>query len=120
MASMRIFVSHAHTDNDFCHALVAALRDAGADVWYDEHDLGSGRLGATIERELRSRPVFVVILTPAALQSRWVEDEARWFYNLYRRDQTRIILPVVAAPVAEDDLWLFMSDFKRVEAGECQ
>ena len=113
---LRVFVSHSHQDNDFCHAIVQALRDAGADVWYDEHNLGSGRLGPTIERELRDRPVFVVILSPSALQSQWVEDETRWAYGLQRKDTKRIIQPVVAATIAEDDIWLFLQDFKRIEA----
>src|SRR5689334_5381494 len=86
MAQMRIFVSHSHQDNAFCHVLVKALRGAGVDVWYDEHNMGSGRLGPTIEREERERPVFVVILSPAALHSPWVEDETRWAYGLWRND----------------------------------
>ena len=83
---LRVFVSHSHQDNAFCHAIVAALRDAGADVWYDEHNLGAGRLGPTIERELRDRSVFVVIRSPAALRSQWVEDETRWAYGLLSKD----------------------------------
>src|SRR5262249_1604140 len=115
--ALRIFVSHSHQDDAFARALVAALRGAGADVWYDEHNLGSGRLGPEIERELRARPVFVVVLSPAALASRWVEDECRWAYGLLRRDPTRTILPVLAVPIADEmDLWLFLQDFKRVEA----
>src|SRR5689334_3836564 len=86
MSQMRIFVRHSHEDDAFCRALVQALRVAGADAWYDEHDMGSGRLGPTIERELRKRPVFVVILSPAALRSQWVEDETRWAYGLLRKD----------------------------------
>lgn len=113
---LRVFVSHSHQDNDFCHAIVAALRDAGADVWYDQHDMGSGRLGPTIEREVRARPVFVVILSPAAVRSQWVEDETRWAYGLLRKDPTRVIQPILAAAVAEDDIWLFLQDFKRIEA----
>jgi tetratricopeptide (TPR) repeat protein len=113
---MRIFVSHSHEDDNVCRALVTALRDAGADVWYDEQNLTSGRLGPTIERELRARPVFIVMLSPAALASQWVEDEARWAYNLMRRDPARIILPVLCETVIEDDIWLFLQDFKRIEA----
>jgi len=113
---VKIFVSHSHEDYDACNALVEALRDAGADVWYDEHNLTSGRLGPTIERELRARPVFIVMLSPAALASHWVEDEARWAYNLMRRDPARIILPVLCETVNEDDIWLFLQDFKRIEA----
>jgi len=113
---LKVFVSHSHEDDTFCHALVQALRQAGADVWYDEHNMGSGRLGPTIERELRARPAFIVILSPAALRSRWVEDETRWAYGLQRRDPSRLILPITAAPVMEDDIWLFLQDFRRVEA----
>jgi tetratricopeptide (TPR) repeat protein len=114
---LRIFVSHSHQDDTFARALVAALRGAGADVWYDEHNMGSGRLGPEIERELRARPVFIVVLSPAALASRWVENESRWAFRLFDRDPTRTILPVLAVPIADEmDIWLFLQDFKRVEA----
>jgi tetratricopeptide (TPR) repeat protein len=113
---MRIFVSHSHKDDAACHAQVAALRGAGADVWYDEHNMTSGRLGPTIERELRARPIFVVMLSPAALASQWVEDESRWAYSLMRKDPTRIILPVLCETVTEDDIWLFLQEFRRIEA----
>jgi len=53
VAQPRVFVSHSHEDDAFCRALVAGLRAAGADVWYDEHNLGSGQLLDTIEAELR-------------------------------------------------------------------
>lgn len=112
---LMVFVSHSHEDNVFCQTLVQALRLAGADVWYDEHNMGSGQLGPTIERELRVRPIFVVILSPAALHSRWVEDECRWSYGLARKDPARILLPLTADAIDEDDLWLFLRDFKRIE-----
>ncbi|HEY7022852.1 MAG TPA: tetratricopeptide repeat protein [Ktedonobacterales bacterium] len=112
---MQIFVSHNHLDATFCHALIKELHDAGADVWYDEHNMGAGRLTTEVERELRARPVFIVILSPAALGSHWVEDEARWAYTLYRKDPKRIILPVLVEAVNDNDIWLFLSDFRRVE-----
>jgi Flp pilus assembly protein TadD len=116
MAQMRIFVSHSHEDDTFCRALVEGLRQAGADVWYDEHNLGSGQLLDTIEVELRERPVFVLVLSPAALASPWVRDETKWAFTRLRRDPSRILLPVLAAIVEEDTIWLFLQDFKRVEA----
>jgi tetratricopeptide (TPR) repeat protein len=117
MSTMRIFVSHSHQNNAFCAELVQVLRSAGADVWYDDESLQTGQLGPIIEREIRERPVFIVVLSPASLASRWVEDETRWAYKLRGRDPSRIILPVLAEPLAgEDSIWLFLQDFKRVEA----
>jgi hypothetical protein len=112
---MKIFVSHSHKDDAACHALVEALRGAEADVWYDEHNMGSGKLMEVVERELRARPVFVLILSPAALTSEWARDESSWAYGLYERNPKRIILPVLVEPVREDEIWLWMQDFRRVE-----
>jgi tetratricopeptide (TPR) repeat protein len=121
MATPRVFVSHSHEDDAFCRALVYALRQTGADVWYDEHNLGSGQLMAVIQRELGTRPIFIVILSKAAFASRWVKRETTWAFELYDRDASRILLPVTAAGIDRTDFsaeneWLFLHDFKRIEA----
>jgi CheY-like chemotaxis protein len=121
MSQTRIFVSHSSQDNAFCNALVQALRGAGADVWYDEENLGAAHLLNEISRELASRPVFIVILSKAAFGSQWVMRECQWAYNLYTREPDRIILPVTAQPIEPSDfnLWLFLEDFRRIEAPGC-
>lgn len=116
---LKVFVSHASQDKLFADVLVHALREAGADVWYDEHNLGAGHLIGEITRELTARPAFVIVLTKAAFASHWVKDEMLWAYDLYRRDAShRIILPVVAAPIAPSDFvneWLCLASLRRVE-----
>lgn len=116
MATIKVFISHNRQDNEFCHALANSLRVAGADVWYDEQNLGAERLMATIEREMRLRPIFIVVLSPEALTSDWVRDECTWAYNLYRKDseRSRIILPVIARPLTSAEIWLFIEDFRRI------
>src|SRR6185437_12127147 len=94
--ALPIFVSHSHEDSAFCQELVTALRGAGADVWYDEHNLGAGHLMDVIQRELDRRTVFILILSKHAFASTWVRRETGWAYSLYDRDATRIILPVTA------------------------
>ena len=118
MAQMRIFVSHSNQDNEFCVSLVKALRDAGADVWFDEHHLGPGELTEKIIEVLNKRPVFIVVLSKAALASSWVRDETLWAYTLNKRYRDRIILPVTVEPLEpkQFDTWLFLENFKRVEA----
>ena len=93
-----VFVSHASEDSAFCRALVDALIAAGADVWYDERNLGSGVLRREIMRELSARPVFLVVLSKAAFVSSWVQDECEWAYNLYRRKPERLMPRLRATP----------------------
>lgn len=114
---MRIFLSHSSSDADFCASLVRALRDSGADVWYDDQNLGAGNLLEAIQREIRSREVFIVVLSPAALSSPWVREECIWAHGRYLRERQRIILPIVAETLSDDwlDDWLFLASFKRVE-----
>ena len=119
--ALPIFVSHSHEDKAFCQTLVMALRNAGADVWYDEHNMESGNLMDVIMRELDRRKIFIVILSKHAFASRWVRKETGWAYELAERDPTRVILPVTAAPIERTDFggangWLFLHDYKRIEA----
>lgn len=81
----RIFISHSSKDQAFGRKLVQDLRQAlGNDdaVWYDS--AGSSRGGglvpgdswwSVIKRELAARNFFLVILSPDAVTSPWVEKE---------------------------------------------
>lgn len=125
MASLKVFVSHSHADNAFCRQLVQALRTADADVWYDEQDMERGQLTTVIQRELDSRSVFIVILSKPAFASKWVRQETTWAYILASDDSNRIILPVTATPIDRNDFkgehgWLFLLDYKRIEAENFQ
>lgn len=119
--ALPIFVSHSHEDSAFCQALVTALRESGADVWYDEHNMGAGHLMDVIQQELDRRKIFIVILSRNAFGSKWVKRETTWAYELFDRDPTRVILPVTAGTIERNDFsgangWLFLGDFKRIEA----
>jgi tetratricopeptide (TPR) repeat protein len=86
-----IFVSHSHQDNDWCRPFVEALKSVGYDVWYDEQGLqGGAQWIATIQHEVQARDVFIVILTPEAWSSQWVQDELQLAIATRRR-----ILPVL-------------------------
>ena len=119
--TQHVFVSHSHEDRAFCQLLVAALRKAGADVWYDEHDIGAGELLDVIQRELGQRKIFIIILSKHAFASLWARRETSWAYELAAHDPTRIILPVTASAIAQSDFspeagWLFLNGFRRIEA----
>lgn len=99
--------------------LVKGLRDAGADVWYDEHNLGAAHLFDEIQKQITARPTFLVVMSKAALASEWVRQECQWAFQLRTRESHRIIVPVTAQPISPSDFngqWLFMESFRRVEA----
>lgn len=94
MAPTRLFLSHSTEDNAWCRVLVEALKAAQYDVWYDEQGLtGGAEWVATLQREVQSRDLFVVVITPAAWASPWVQEEVR--LALATR---RTILPVMLKP----------------------
>src|SRR5258708_36464201 len=107
----RIFVSHSPTDPTWPRPFVAALRRAGADVWYDEHDLGYNTLSDEIERELRVRPIFLLVLSPAASASPWVRREMAAAIHLTDQSPERILLIVMAITAEVPLLWI---EYKRV------
>ena len=113
----RVFVSHSHTDSAFCREYVAGLRQQGLDVWYDEHNLGSGVLRAVIDRELEGRQHFVVIFSPAALASDWVNAEIDAAIDLLREGHMQTFLPVVAVKCAISPL---LRRYKRIEGHDGQ
>jgi tetratricopeptide (TPR) repeat protein len=119
---MRIFISHSSSDNAVCDQLVTTLRGSGADVWYDEHNLGAGTLRREIMKELSARPVTLVLLSKAALASDWVQDECEWAYNLSKRKPERLILPVVVGAYDPDDFdsLLYLESMTRVEGPDHQ
>ena len=91
MAQRSIFVSHSHQDNEWCRPFAEALKAVGYDVWYDETGLTGGAAWvATIQREVQTRDVFLLVLTPEAWASQWVQDELQLAIATRRR-----ILPLL-------------------------
>jgi hypothetical protein len=77
----RIFVSHSHQDNAFSVRLVEKLRAAlGGDapaVWYDVSGglHGGDEWWRRIVDEITARPIFLMTLSPDAVDSYWVMRE---------------------------------------------
>lgn len=87
--SVRVFISHASEDTAYAERLATDLRHAGADVWLDATHLGPGDFVARINAALGARDLLILVLSPAALASKWVPDEmavglARFRHGLMR------------------------------------
>jgi pSer/pThr/pTyr-binding forkhead associated (FHA) protein len=94
-----VFVSHSHEDADFGHRLVADLREhlgPTIEVWYDNS--GGLRVGdnwwETIVTKLAMCDLFLLIMSPAAQQSRAVSAELDMAWTRRLQGKTRI-LPIL-------------------------
>ena len=96
----RIFISHSHIDNEFgtrlAQDLSRVLGDESA-VWYDV--LGGLHGGDTwwekILEELTARKVFIVVLSPEAIQSPWVRDEINLAWSQKNSREGKQIIPLL-------------------------
>jgi hypothetical protein len=111
----RIFVSHCQADRDFCARLVMALREAGAEVWWDEPSKG---ITEESERELSERPIFVAVLSEAAFASETVAHQTFRAVELYHLHPKRIVVPLNAHPIHYFNTWHYLDNFDRLEASE--
>src|SRR5689334_769730 len=72
-----VFLSYKREDVARVRKLVAGLRSAGLDVWWDEDIPASAPWEATIERELAEAQSVIVCWSPDAVASENVRSEAR-------------------------------------------
>src|SRR5215831_5626840 len=96
------FVSHSHHDNDFGLQLVRDLRQVlGGDetVWYDASGLqGGDSWWRKIVEQITARPIFIVVLSPEAARSPWVNDEVNLAWKQKNSPTGKRIIPVLLRP----------------------
>lgn len=107
----QIFLSHATADAEFAHTLAADLRAEGWRVWIAPESIRPGEKWVeAIDRGLETSGVFVVVLTPAAVASRWVRTETNAAIALEHRDRIHF-LPL---DVVKCDIPLLWSGYQFV------
>jgi len=73
-----LFISHSTQDDAFVRELQRTLGDQGVSVWIDSRELlPGGLLAPDVTRAIDEAAAFAVVVSPAALQSRWVGKEIR-------------------------------------------
>ena len=92
----RIFVSYSSADRAFAQRVVGDLQRAGATVWYDVTGIDEGDFIAKINDALRQCEWFVLILTPNAIASDWVNTEVNAAIHRRRQSFLRGVFPVLA------------------------
>jgi hypothetical protein len=72
----RVFISYAQNDTPLVRKLVAELRNLTVAGWMDASDIAGGAVISSAVRDALQRSAAVlVLLSPRALQSRWVQFE---------------------------------------------
>lgn len=87
---LRLFVSYASKDSPFVDRLVESLRAANITVWRDKDNIPAGeRWPHAIEQAIRDATQVLLVATPAAMESKNVDDEI-----VLARDATKMVIPL--------------------------
>ncbi len=114
----QIFLSHARQDADFAHQLAADLHRHEWHVWIAPDSIrpGEGWVDA-INRGLAESGIFLLALTPDAVNSKWVHSETNVAIGLQHENLLRF-MPLDVKQAAAPPLWKayqwvsFQSDYK--------
>lgn len=88
----QIFISHATADADFAQRLAAELRRDGYRIWIAPDSIRKGEQWVrAIGRGLETSGVMVLLASPAAAASPWVEMETNVAIELERAGEMRLI-----------------------------
>ena len=71
-----VFISYSHKDQEFVIRLASDLDPQVGGVWFDQSDIRAGdKWRERIAEGIRHCKVFVVVLSPDAVASKYVQDE---------------------------------------------
>ena len=91
----KLFISHSSEDDSFVHGLHTALADHGQEGWIDSRELrGGDPLWSEIQQAIEGASAYAVVVSPAALQSKWVGKELRHALGL-REQRGKDKFPVI-------------------------
>jgi TIR domain len=101
-ANGKVFISHAHADNERCQPLLKALEGWGVNYWFDTETMAAGDdLTDSIQRAIAESEIFIRICTPAIQQSYWCKLELSAVRGLLAeehkrgRDSQRVLINII-------------------------
>jgi len=90
-----VFISYAHSDEQYAKLLYRELQNRGFNCWFDRDELDTGQWRMHIAEALRSAKCYVVILTPDALDSSWIQFELGAAIQRSMVDRDTLIIPIL-------------------------
>jgi hypothetical protein len=91
-----VFISYSHDDKDVVDVLANRLAADQINYWLDEKDLFVGDVvDKAISKGIQQSLLFIIVLTPTSISSRWVERELDEAAHEESEGQ-KIVLPIIA------------------------
>lgn len=91
MSLQHVFISYARVDQDFVLRLAALLKERSVPIWLDQGNIEAGAdWDRSIENGLRNCNKFLIVLSPAAVDSNQVRGELQTAV-----DDNKTIVPVI-------------------------
>jgi len=91
-----VFLSHSSADAQFARRLANDLGGYGVSVWVDERELhGGAPLRLSIEQGIQGSAFFVLLLSPASVNSDWVRVEIDAAFTREMDEKRIMIVPVL-------------------------
>jgi hypothetical protein len=112
-----VFLSHSDQDREFVERLSGQLTRHGVPVWYSRRAIvGARQWHDEIGAALRRCDWFALIMSPAAVESRWVKRELLYALQQERFDER--IVPLLYQDCDFEQLSWTLSSFERVDFTE--
>ena len=90
----RVFVSYARIDSDFVMKFATGLIERNVNIWVDQLDIEAGdEWDNAVQQALEGCTAVIVVLSPAAVESRSVMDEVS-----YALDKKKEVIPILYKP----------------------
>lgn len=97
MPQHTLFLSHSSKDSNDARRLAIDLRKLGVSVWIDSFEMKAGnRIVSELEAALNACTHFAVWLTQNAIDSEWVQREVDAAHHLFRKQDSRYMIPLLA------------------------
>ncbi|MGH7450587.1 MAG: toll/interleukin-1 receptor domain-containing protein [bacterium] len=119
---MKVFISHSHSqiDEPLVRTVTKALQNAGLEVWDDRIEIFPGDNWAEkVAQALRESEAMVVLLTPNALDSQWVDHDIGYALGEYRfRNRLVTVLAGPPEKLPEEKIPWILRRLKIIKLGE--
>ena len=80
-----IFISYAHRDKEKVYPCLEFLNNQNINIWYDEGIPPSAEWVEEIAQAIKKSCLFVVFMSPHALESRYVVNEINYAFSLNKK-----------------------------------